>query len=219
MRGARCLVWALLLAAPPARGAVIDAPDVVLGGESYRAFVDTSTGRTWLDLDEFWDVEDTYASLTALLAGSGFHLATLPELLALQASLPADSGDFASEVLVVGGNYIGNPHPGDDRPLMWGVYEDGDASDGVSWSWRRPTETSWGFTANPVGVHDPLPLYEPFHQDLGAWVVTDVPEPGAAPLLGLVLAALALSARSATARSGAPRAAACRRRAAARSGR
>ena len=80
---------AILLAGTPVHAAVIDKPDVVIGTNSYRAFQDTTTENVWLDLDNFFSKGYNYNDIVALLSGSDFHLATLPEMAALQASIPA----------------------------------------------------------------------------------------------------------------------------------
>ena len=79
----------LLVFSLPASAGVVDTPDASFGGQTYQTFQDDTTSLYWLDLDNFWDDTSTYNSLIALLDGSGFHLATLAELTALQASIPA----------------------------------------------------------------------------------------------------------------------------------
>jgi hypothetical protein len=126
-----------------------------------------------LDLDNFWDGSTTYNSLTALLSGSGYHLATLADFAVLQASIPAAAANYAAEALIAGGNYWNNPHPGWDRELLWGIYEDANSGDGVSWAWKHRYDTSWNFAANQTTASMPLRQVNSAHQDLGAWVVAD----------------------------------------------
>lgn len=45
------LLTVFLLGTVAANAGVIDVPNVTIGGNSYRAFQDTTTGLTWLDLD------------------------------------------------------------------------------------------------------------------------------------------------------------------------
>ena len=186
-----CLSFALLSAVREADAAIINSANVTIGATSYRTFQDTTTGLTWLDLDNFWDSTTTYNSLVALLSGSGFHLATLSDLTTLQASIPAIPANFASETLIAGGNYVGNPHPGADRPLMWGIYEDGNPGNGVSWSWKFNTDLLWNFTTDIIAATSALQSANPVNQDLGAWVVSDgvlqapVPEPATLTMFGL----------------------------------
>lgn len=187
------LALVLVLVAPTYAG-VVNHSDV--GG--YRAFQDTSSGLVWLDLDNFWG-GTTYNSLNALLSSSGFHIATTAELAGLQSSIPAVPANFASEVLVVGGNYVGHPTAGISRNLIWGIYEDGNAADGVSYSWKFDTDTNWNFSSNSVGVNDAFTSQNP---DLGAFVVANapVPEPGTWLLFGLGATGLVLFRRRCPAR-------------------
>lgn len=173
----------------PASATVIEAADVVIGGNTFQTFQDTTTSLTWLDLDNFWDGASTYNSITSLLAGSGFHLATSSELAALQASIPAITSNFATDATITGGNLSNNPDIA--RNLMWGIYDDGNASDGVSWSWKFDYDTSWSFSYNVANTTTALSNYNP---DLGAWVVSDntipVSLPSAISLFGIGFAAM-----------------------------
>lgn len=163
---------------------IINSANVTIGSNQYRTFTDTTTSLVWLDLDNFWHGTSTYNSITSLLSGSGFHLATLTELSVLQASIPATPANFASEVLILGGNYTGNPNNnGYNRNLIWGIYEDGNSADGVSWAWKFNTDTTWNKTTNIMLAGTQLADYS----DLGAWVVADsisaVPVPSSMALM------------------------------------
>ena len=81
---------------------------------------------------------------------------------------------------------------------MWGIYEDGNPSDGVPYSWRYDTGTSWSFGSNLVVPGETLRSQNAEEQDLGAWIVQDaqgIPEPSTVALLGLGLAGLAILRR------------------------
>jgi hypothetical protein len=132
-------------------------------------------------LDNFWDATSTYNSIAALLTGSNFHIATTAELLVLQASIPAVPANFAAETLIAGGNYIGNPHPGVDRGLMWGIFEDGDISPRISYSWKFDTDINWNVATNAIAATDTLRSQNTLSQDLGAWIVSNGPLGGTAP--------------------------------------
>lgn len=155
----------LLFLSMQVSAAVVEAPDVSFGGKTYGAFQDDVTGLIWLDLDNFQDGVTTYNSLVSLLVGSGFHLATLPELEALQQSMPAIPANFAAEAVIVGGNHT-------SRNLMWGIYEDGNSSDWVSYVYRYGTDDAWqnGVT-NAVDPSEILSLHNDTFNDLGAWIV------------------------------------------------
>lgn len=181
------------------QASVIDVSDVVVAGSSYRAFQDTTTGLVWLDLDNFFqDDTATYNSIVTYLAGSGYHLASMTDLLLLMASIPAIPANFDAEAVIVGANYPGSPYATGTRNLMWGIYEDGNSADGVSYVWRFSSDTNWGVGPNIVSATAVLNTVDPTDRDLGAWIVADaadVPEPAAAALVGLGLAWAALLRR------------------------
>jgi hypothetical protein len=114
------------------------------------------------------------------------------------ASIPAIPANFNAEAVIVGANYPGSPYATGTRSLMWGIYEDGNSTDGVSYVWRFSTDTNWGVGANLISATAVLNAVEATHKDLGAWIVADaadVPEPTGAALVGLGLAWAALLRR------------------------
>jgi len=187
-------IWLLLTAVSTSvQAAVVESTDVMIGGSSFETFIDDTTGLTWLDLDNFWDGTSSYASITSLLAGSGFHIANPRELSVLQSSISASAFTF-TEAIIIGANYLGNLHPGDDRELMWGIYDDGNSSDAIAYSWRS-ANILWE-SGGYISASSALSSLNPAYQDLGAWVVEDstipqVPVPAAfwlfvSGLLGLI---------------------------------
>ena len=156
----------LLVFSLPASAGVVDTPDVSFGGQTYRTFQDDTTSLYWLDLDNFWDETSTYNSLIALLNGSGFHLATLTELTALQASIPAVPANFATELVITGGNNT-------TRQLMWGIYEDGNPADGISYAFKEEGEGAfeWFTQINQTTATAIFSTVNPVFKDLGAWIV------------------------------------------------
>jgi len=187
------LLFLVLLCGSALPAAVINIPDVTIGGNPYRAFQDTTTGLQWLDLDNFFFTSTTYDSLLPLLSGSGMHLATLSELNGLQASIPAIPANFAGEAVIVGGNYSGSPNATGSRDLIWGIYEDGDPTNGVSYSWKYGSDSGWNFATDIVSQSAVFPDANSTERDLGAWIVSTttfspVPEPGT---MGIVLLGLA----------------------------
>lgn len=165
-----CMFSLLLILSMPALAGVIEAPNVTIGNSSYETFQDDTTSLIWLDLDSFWDDTTTYNSLVTLLAGSGFRLATASDLALLEASMPAIPANFAAEVVIVGGNYT-------SRNLMWGIYEDGNSSDGVSYSYRYGTDNAWQYSYNIVSPTEVFSNHNQTERDLGAWVVADESRP------------------------------------------
>ena len=153
----------LLVFSLPASAGVVDTPDVSFDGQTYRTFQDDTTSLYWLDLDNFFDETSTYNSLIALLNGSGFHLATMGELTALQASIPAIPENFASEVVITGGNNT-------SRQLMWGIYEDGNPIDGVSYAYKYDN-SSWLLGFNIIAADIIFSITPSSDNDLGAWIV------------------------------------------------
>jgi len=183
----------LLMLSMHANAIVIDSADVSFGGNTYATFQDATTSLIWLDLDNFWGTT-TYDSLSSELAGSGFHLATLPELMALQSSMPAIPANFSSDAAIVGGN--DNTLPDFERRLIWGIYEDGNADDGISWSFKYSNDTTWNYQDNLLTR---TKAFSDANPDLGAFVVADsmtsVPEPPTLALMCLGLAGLVLLRR------------------------
>lgn len=187
------LVFSVFIS-PAAIASVVNSTDVLFGGKTYGTYQDTTTSLTWLDLNNFWGEGLSYNSLVSSLDGSGYHLATLPELSLLQSSMPADPANFVSDATIVGGNLS-------SRNLLWGIYEDNNALDGISWSWRFDYDTNWNLGTNVLSAATLLDNANYFHSDLGAWVVSDfasvsdnedvnistVPVPAAAWLFGSAL--------------------------------
>jgi hypothetical protein len=91
-------------------------------------------------------------------------------------------------VVILGGNYLGIPNnPGIIRDLMWGIYEDGNSSDGISYAFKYGHSTNWNLNANVLLADGAFDNGVDARKDLGAWVVADsvVPEPSSIILLGI----------------------------------
>jgi hypothetical protein len=189
---------AALIAGMPVHATVIDTPDVVIGTNSFRTFQDVSTGKIWLDLDNFFGSSYSYNSVVTLLSGTQFHVATLSDMNALQASIPAVPANFAAEVVIVGGNYLGSPYANGTRSLMYGVYDDGGlgaptyASDFFRYS---TTTISWGQNIDSLRTDLPLSFLAP---DVGVFVVGPTqpfPEPETYAMMLAGLGLLGFAAR------------------------
>jgi hypothetical protein len=78
---------------------------------------------------------------------------------------------------------------------MWGIYEDGNPADGVSYSWKFDTDVSWQFGFDVIASNTVLTDAAGDNQDLGAWIVSNnplstVPEPSSLALLAAGLGAV-----------------------------
>ena len=80
---------------------------------------------------------------------------------------------------------------------MWGIFDDGDISNNVSWAYRVDFVEPWHNQFNFLLATDVLSS-KSSQQDLGAWVVADTaattPLPGALPLFASGLGACGLLA-------------------------
>jgi hypothetical protein len=56
---------------------------------------------------------------------------------------------------------------------MWGIFEDGDPSDGVPYSFKTGLSGAWVFATNAISASDSLRSSNPSFQDLGAWIVSN----------------------------------------------
>jgi hypothetical protein len=81
---------------------------------------------------------------------------------------------------------------------MWGIYEDGNSLDGISYAYRYDTMTSWSIGNNAIGANTVLRNGNSAEQDLGVWAVGSaqtVPEPGTLSLLGIGLVGATIISR------------------------
>lgn len=191
---------ALALTASTGFAAVIDVADVNIGGNNYRAFQDVDSNRVWLDLDNFLNYNgnpQSFDSLTTLLAGSGYRVATLADVQALNSSMTSSSDTWLTMAQIMGGNYAGSSHMPGNRSLMWGIYEDAGT---VDYAYRFSSDSEMHY-APDINLSFTEIFSDRGLGDLGAWVVSDAsaatPEPGSVFLLGAGMAGLAIGRRRA----------------------
>ncbi|PIQ89465.1 MAG: hypothetical protein COV72_02870 [Candidatus Omnitrophica bacterium CG11_big_fil_rev_8_21_14_0_20_42_13] len=182
----KCLLLLLLafaLIPAQANASIIDLPDI--SGKGY--FLDQNTGYTWMDIDNFFGM--SYNAISAALSGTDFHIATASELSALQTSAPASPAAFNSYKTIMGDSPT--------RELIWGMYDDGNNADGISWSWIFDSDATWKHESNALSATQT-------YSDLGIFALNNaqggsnnnaVPEPATLVLFGTGLLGLAASRR------------------------
>ncbi len=175
------------------RAAIFDLPDV--NGKGY--FQDTATGKTWMDLDNFFG--QSYNIVNASLDLSGYHIATLFELEELAVSV--DPSMYETWYPIIGGTYeyYSDPYIFYSQYNFRGLYDDGDVALKVglghfSYLSFNDTVYDWSFTSNYYSS-TVIPA-----DGIGTWVVSDfqtaaIPEPMTLSLFGMGLAGFAFRKR------------------------
>lgn len=172
-----------------AHASVIESADV----NGLATFQDTSTGRVWLDINNFYDVTATYGTsgndMIAVASAAGFTFATEADVRGLLDTLPLESGQWGSYAEVMG---YAVP-----RQLIWGMYEDGSGNP-YGYAWAFDYDNAWQFLNNATDANLIQNAMSPGSIDLGIWAyreATVVPVPAAAWLMGSGLLGLVGIAR------------------------
>jgi len=172
----------LAFAISPARATIIDVADS--GGYGY--FMDTDTGYTWLDMDNFFGM--SYNQMVTVATSLGFTVATSTEVSQLLGSLPLTGGEWSSYSSVMGS--------APSRNLIWGAYDIGSTTT-HGWQYAYDYDTSWHYGS---GSNDVIYNVGTVHADLNIWAYStsfsaSVPETTSLLLMALGLIGLGVSVR------------------------
>jgi hypothetical protein len=121
-------------------------------------FKDTSTGATWLRLDNFFDKSINQMLATANAAG--FTLADTTQINTLFDSMPL-SGDVG-----VWGQYASVIGRAPNRPLIWGAYNSN--TNNYGWAYAYNNNTSWAISSDIVDGLE-VPNAGTSNVDLNLW--------------------------------------------------
>jgi hypothetical protein len=143
--------------------------NIVAGGnvDGFGTFVDESTGRTWLRLDNFFDKSPD--QMVAAISGTGFQLATYDDLAPLLASLtPITNTGWNADAAIMGS--------APDRNIIFGAFA-GSTPGMVGWAYGADWDTVWSvlFDQAPSFV---TPNGGTDAADMNLWAYQEKPDNG-----------------------------------------
>lgn len=178
----------LVFAAGQAFASISDSGDV----NGLRTFHDDSSGRYWLDMDNFFSMCST--GMISKASAAGFTFASKRDVEGLLFSLPLTGGKWGEYELIMGGAPC--------RGLIWGSYRSDDENvDRLGWAWAayddESIENRWYFQDSQVNI-DEIPNLGTMYSDMNIWAYRReggaiTPEPVSMLLFslgGLTMAAL-----------------------------
>ena len=118
-----------------AQAAVTVGPTV--GG--LATFTDTTTGRHWLKLNDFFSTSGT--AMIAAATAAGFTVANRADVTALTDTLPLDG------TVATWNTYASVMGSAPNRDLLWGAYVP-DPSNNLGWAFSFSTDSVWSFVDN-----------------------------------------------------------------------
>ena len=150
------------LAAAPASAQIVNSPDV----NGLRTFLDQSTNRTWLDLDNFFNQTPNQMLVTANAAG--FTLASAADVQQLVLTLPLGGGQWASYAAIMG--------QAPNRNLIWGMWDSG-TQGSQAWTYAYDTDAAWQTQPNTGINWNTVPNGNSPDADLDLWAFRLSPPP------------------------------------------
>ena len=167
---------ALAMGFANAEAAIANSADV----DGLATFTDLSTGRVWLDMDDFFNASASHGmtgnAMIAAAQTAGFTFANSADVHQLLGSLSLSSGQWASDAAIMG---YGHP-----RDLIWGMFNDGGSPYG--WAYAFSGDTAWSYDNNVVDPTTVINAGTVGAQDMGIFAyktVSAVPEPGTYALM------------------------------------